>query len=99
MSYFARQMVRICDPILQRFRKIMRIAGNEVVMFSNPTQLVNTIFGIYAVESLTPDRSESRGRKSLHIVAGIGRSPCVEPCYHIHINDNDYRFFGMVRDE
>ncbi len=77
----------------------MRIVGNDVVMFSNPNQLVNTIFGIYAVESLTPDRSESRGRKSLYIVAGIGRSPCVEPCYHIHINDNDYRFFGMVRDE
>ncbi len=55
-------------------------------MFSNPNQLVNTIFGIKAVESLTPDRSESRGKKSLHIVTGIGRSPCVEPCYHIHIN-------------
>ncbi len=77
----------------------MRIAGNDVVMFSNPNQLVNTLFGIYAVESLTPDRSESRGRISLHIVAGIGRSPCIEPCYHIHINDNVYRFFGVVRDE
>ncbi len=64
---------------LQRFRKIMRIAGNDVVMFSNPNQLVNTLFGIYAVESLTPDRSESRGRNSLRIVAGIGRSPCFEP--------------------
>ncbi len=74
----------------------MRIAGNDVVMFSNTNRLVNTIFGIYAVELLTPDRSGSR---AIHIVAGIGRSPCVEPCYHIHLNDNDYRFFGMIRDE
>ena len=77
----------------------MRIAGNDVVMFSNSNQLVNTLFGIYAVETLTPAYSESRGRQSFHIVAGIVRSPCVEHCYHIHINDNDYRFFGMVQDE
>ncbi len=77
----------------------MRIVGNDVVMFSNPNQLVNTLFGIYAVELLTPDWSESHGRKSLHIITGIGRSLCVEPCYHIHINNNDYCFFGVVWDE
>ncbi len=75
----------------------MRIMGNDVVMSSNRNQLVNTLFGIYTVEPLTPDRSESCGSKSLHIVAGIGRSPCVEPCYYIHINNKDCRFFGVVR--